>query len=101
MFRVVLFTTLLVLFAASPTLAQLPSVDPMDRASVADFWQTFYPAAECGTELMPSPIKLVDAELPRPARAPTLGQHAGEILRDVLGYDEARLDSLHESGTLG
>ncbi|MBW2427260.1 MAG: CoA transferase [Deltaproteobacteria bacterium] len=61
----------------------------------------FYPASELGTELMPSPIKVVDGELPMPTRAPTLGQHADEILRDVLGYDAARVDALRNAGTLG
>jgi crotonobetainyl-CoA:carnitine CoA-transferase CaiB-like acyl-CoA transferase len=58
---------------------------------------SFYPAAEHGTDLMPSPIKLVGAELPTPKKAPD----AVEILRETLGYDEARLDALRESGALG
>jgi crotonobetainyl-CoA:carnitine CoA-transferase CaiB-like acyl-CoA transferase len=62
---------------------------------------SFYPAAEHGTDLMPSPIKLVGAELPTPKKAPAVGQHAVEILREILGYDEARLDALRESGALG
>ena len=61
----------------------------------------FFPAAEHGTDLMPSPIKLASGALPTPARAPTVGQHAHEILREVLGYDRARLDALDASGALG
>ncbi len=33
--------------------------------------------------------------------APRLGEHADEVLRDLLGYDEARLRTLRASGALG
>jgi crotonobetainyl-CoA:carnitine CoA-transferase CaiB-like acyl-CoA transferase len=52
-------------------------------------------------EQLPSPIKVVGGELPVPSKAPTVGQHAEEILTGVLGYDEARITALRESGALG
>jgi crotonobetainyl-CoA:carnitine CoA-transferase CaiB-like acyl-CoA transferase len=52
-------------------------------------------------EQLPSPIKVVGGELPVPAKAPTPGQHSEEILAEVLGYDDARIAALRESGALG
>jgi crotonobetainyl-CoA:carnitine CoA-transferase CaiB-like acyl-CoA transferase len=60
------------------------------------------PKEQLGAEQMPSPIKAVgDAELPEIRKAPTVGQHSDEVLRDVLGYDDARIAALRESGVLG
>jgi crotonobetainyl-CoA:carnitine CoA-transferase CaiB-like acyl-CoA transferase len=56
---------------------------------------------ELGTEQLPSPIKLLGEELPVPAKAPTVGQHTDEILREVLGYDDARVAALRKAGALG
>jgi crotonobetainyl-CoA:carnitine CoA-transferase CaiB-like acyl-CoA transferase len=36
-----------------------------------------------------------------PTKAPTVGQHTDEVLREVLGYDDARIAALREAGTLG
>jgi crotonobetainyl-CoA:carnitine CoA-transferase CaiB-like acyl-CoA transferase len=47
-----------------------------------------------------SPIKTEGAGRP-PAPAPRLGQHTVEVLRDVLGYTEARIAALGTSGALG
>jgi crotonobetainyl-CoA:carnitine CoA-transferase CaiB-like acyl-CoA transferase len=30
-----------------------------------------------------------------------VGQHTDEVLHEVLGYDDARIDALRESGALG
>lgn len=59
------------------------------------------PAERLGCDQLPSPIKYLDVEVPVPTKAPTVGQHTEEVLRDVLGYDEARISALEESGTLG
>ena len=52
------------------------------------------PQERLGAEQLPLPIKLIDGELPLPTMAPTVGQHTDEVLRDVLGYDEARVATL-------
>jgi crotonobetainyl-CoA:carnitine CoA-transferase CaiB-like acyl-CoA transferase len=60
-----------------------------------------YPYQRHGAEMLPFPVKFRGEELPEPAHAPTVGQHTDEVLREVLGYDEARIRALRESGALG
>jgi crotonobetainyl-CoA:carnitine CoA-transferase CaiB-like acyl-CoA transferase len=59
------------------------------------------PRERLGADQLPLPIKLADGHLPPPARAPTVGQHTDDVLREVLGYDEDRLEALRRSGALG
>ncbi len=47
-----------------------------------------------------NPIKLSDSPT-EVSRSPLLGEHTQEILRDVLGFDERRIDELNASGALG
>jgi crotonobetainyl-CoA:carnitine CoA-transferase CaiB-like acyl-CoA transferase len=61
----------------------------------------WYPQEALGAEQLPSPIKLIDEELPVPTKAPTVGQHTDEVLTGLLGYDEARVAALREAGALG
>ena len=46
-----------------------------------------------------SPVKT--AGTPPPARAPALGEHTDEILRELLQYDPDRIAALRASGALG
>ena len=48
-----------------------------------------------------SPIRYARTPLADPVPAPAIGQHTREILREVLGYDEARLNELVAAGVLG
>ncbi len=59
------------------------------------------PARRLGADEIPIPVKLEGASLPTPTRAPTVGQHTDEVLRDVLGYDEDQAAALREAGALG
>lgn len=60
------------------------------------------PHGDAGTELMPSPIKLLGEDLPVPERAAVEpGRDSEEVLARVLGYDAARIARLRESGALG
>ena len=45
-------------------------------------------------------FRLHGTPLVDPTAAPTLGQHTTEILRDVLGYDEARVQELATTGAV-
>jgi len=62
----------------------------------------FRPWQEHGTDLMPSPIKLLDEELPVPSKARVEpGCDTDAVLADVLGYDAERLAALRRGGALG
>jgi crotonobetainyl-CoA:carnitine CoA-transferase CaiB-like acyl-CoA transferase len=55
-----------------------------------------------GTDLMPSPIKPIGESLPVPAiAAREPGRDTEAVLRDVLGYDAAKIDTLRRAGALG
>jgi crotonobetainyl-CoA:carnitine CoA-transferase CaiB-like acyl-CoA transferase len=47
------------------------------------------------------PFCFSDTPVVDPTPAPALGQHTVAILRDVLGYDEARIQALLQNGALG
>ncbi|RLQ21096.1 CoA transferase [Seongchinamella sediminis] len=59
------------------------------------------PHEEHGADMLAFPVHFAGEELPVPSRAPTVGQHTEEVLRDVLGYGDNRIQSLRESGALG
>jgi crotonobetainyl-CoA:carnitine CoA-transferase CaiB-like acyl-CoA transferase len=48
-----------------------------------------------------SPIRLSQEPVVAPRAAPAVGQHTEEVLRDVLGYDEAQMANLRATGALG
>lgn len=62
--------------------------------------QIFHPSA--GT--VPNvalPMHFSSTPLAPPVAAPTLGQHSEEILREVLGFDEGKINDLRACGALG
>ncbi|MCU1452447.1 MAG: putative acyl-CoA transferase/carnitine dehydratase [Acidimicrobiales bacterium] len=59
------------------------------------------PADRLGADQLRTPLKFLDAELPEPTKAPTVGQHTDAVLTDVLGYDAARIAELRAAGALG
>ena len=61
----------------------------------------WFPASQLGADEIPLPVKIADEELPAPSRAPKVGQHTDEVLRDVLGYDDDRAGALRDAGALG
>ena len=54
-----------------------------------------------GTDQLPSPIKLVGEDLPVPTKAPTVGEHTDEVLRNVLAYDDETVARKRAAGALG
>jgi len=59
------------------------------------------PAKEHGADMLPFPVKLPDEELPPPSKAPTVGQHTEDVMREVLGYDAAKIERLRAAGAFG
>jgi crotonobetainyl-CoA:carnitine CoA-transferase CaiB-like acyl-CoA transferase len=53
-----------------------------------------------GADQLPMQVRVVDGELPMPTKAPTVGQHTDEVLRD-LGYDDEQIAALRADGVLG
>ena len=47
------------------------------------------------------PIRYSHTPVVDPVAAPAVGQHTEQVLRDVLGYDDARMASLAEAGAFG
>jgi crotonobetainyl-CoA:carnitine CoA-transferase CaiB-like acyl-CoA transferase len=48
-----------------------------------------------------SPIRYARTPVADPVAAPDIGQHTGEVLREVLGVDEDRVRELAEAGAFG
>jgi crotonobetainyl-CoA:carnitine CoA-transferase CaiB-like acyl-CoA transferase len=59
------------------------------------------PREQLGCEQLPTPLKFADVGLPQPTMAPTVGQHTDEVLREVLGYDDAAVAAKRAAGALG
>jgi crotonobetainyl-CoA:carnitine CoA-transferase CaiB-like acyl-CoA transferase len=59
------------------------------------------PASKVGADMLPTPIKFVDETLPMPTKAPTVGQHTEQVLRDVLGWDETQIAAARDAGAFG
>ncbi len=59
------------------------------------------PTARLGADQLPSPLKYIGEELPLPEKAPTVGQHTETVLRDLLGWDDARLAEARRDGAFG
>jgi crotonobetainyl-CoA:carnitine CoA-transferase CaiB-like acyl-CoA transferase len=60
-----------------------------------------YAHARHGADMLPFPVRFRGETLPEPAKAPSVGQHGLEVLREVLGYDEERIGALRAAGALG
>ena len=60
-----------------------------------------YGVDRLGAEQLPLPLKVAGEDLPVPTKAPTVGQDTDAVLRDVLGYDDARITELRDAGTFG
>ncbi len=59
------------------------------------------PRERLGAEQLPSPLKVVGGSLPTPTKAPEVGEHTDEVLKDVLGYDAERIAALRKGGAFG
>jgi crotonobetainyl-CoA:carnitine CoA-transferase CaiB-like acyl-CoA transferase len=56
---------------------------------------------DAGADMLLFPLHVEGEELPVPTKAPEVGEHTEQVLRGVLGYDDAKLAALREAGALG
>ncbi len=56
---------------------------------------------QLGAEQLPLPLKLAGEDLPVPTKAPDVGENTAEVMADVLGYDDAKIDQLRAAGAFG
>jgi crotonobetainyl-CoA:carnitine CoA-transferase CaiB-like acyl-CoA transferase len=60
------------------------------------------PASELGADQLPNPVKVVHgATLPPVTKAPEVGQHTDDVLREVLGYDDTTIAAKRSAGAFG
>jgi len=59
------------------------------------------PASKVGAEMLPCPIKFVGETIPDPTMAPTVGEHTESVLREVLGWDDSRIEQARAAGAFG
>jgi crotonobetainyl-CoA:carnitine CoA-transferase CaiB-like acyl-CoA transferase len=60
-----------------------------------------WPHERHGADMLGFPVRFVGEPVARPAKAPTVGEHADEVLRDVLGYDAAKIAAIKADKLLG
>jgi crotonobetainyl-CoA:carnitine CoA-transferase CaiB-like acyl-CoA transferase len=60
-----------------------------------------WPHERHGADMLGFPVQFVGESMPEPAKAPTVGEHSDEVLRDVLGYDAEKIAAIKASRLLG
>ena len=80
-----------------------PVNTPPTIAEDPQFQDRFHwmPADEVGADMLGTPLKFMDVDMPKMTKAPTVGQHTVDVLESVLGYDEAKIAALRETGAIG
>ncbi|MGH9209387.1 MAG: CaiB/BaiF CoA transferase family protein [Acidimicrobiales bacterium] len=61
----------------------------------------FLPRDVLGTEQLALPVKLFDEALAPPSKAPTVGEHTDEVLRETVGYTDDEIAALRKGGAFG
>jgi crotonobetainyl-CoA:carnitine CoA-transferase CaiB-like acyl-CoA transferase len=59
------------------------------------------PTGQLGADQLPFPVRFLDEQLPALQKAPQIGQHTDDVLRDVCSYDAERLGALRDAGAFG
>src|SRR5437588_2082814 len=57
------------------------------------------PKERLEADMLPLPVQVTDASLPLPTRAPDVGEHSDEVLRDA-GYDDDAIKELRTAGVV-
>ena len=59
------------------------------------------PAAQVGADMLGTPIKFVDETLPMPTKAPTVGQHTEQVLRERARLADEQIAAARAAGAFG
>jgi len=85
--------------AACPVLTPLMLVRDAHLAARENFPTTAHP--EAGEVRTSRPVwRMARRPTPRPAPAPTFGQHNREVLRDLAHYSDAEVDAFEADGII-
>jgi crotonobetainyl-CoA:carnitine CoA-transferase CaiB-like acyl-CoA transferase len=60
----------------------------------------WFPASALGADQLPFPVKVAGQDPLVPDKAPEVGEHTDAVLRDVLGYDDAKIAALRKAGAI-
>jgi len=60
----------------------------------------WYPAATLGADQLPQPVKFLGEDLPCPTRAPKVGEHTADVLREFAGYGDDQIAQLREANVI-
>jgi crotonobetainyl-CoA:carnitine CoA-transferase CaiB-like acyl-CoA transferase len=90
-------------FSAEANTPIAPVNTPQNIVDDAQFQARFklLPHQQHGADMLGFPVHFVGEELPSPGRAPTVGQHSEQVLRELLGFDQEKITALRQAGVLG
>lgn len=90
-------------FSAEANTPIAPVNTPKNIVEDAQFQARFklLPHQQHGADMLGFPVHFVGEELPPPGRAPTVGQHSEQVLREQLGFDQEKIAALRQAGVLG
>jgi len=60
-----------------------------------------YSHEQHGADMLPFPVRFPGESMAAPTKAPEIGEQNAEVLGEVLGYDEARIEEFKEKGVFG
>ncbi len=59
------------------------------------------PKEQVGADMLPTPIKFVDEQLPPLTKAPAVGEHTERVMRETLGWTDERIAAARAAGAFG
>ncbi len=90
-------------FGVAANVPMAPVNSPKTIAQDPQFQDRFrwIPKEHLGADELPTPLKFIGEDLPMPDHAPSVGEHTEVVLRDVLGWDDARITESRGRGGVG